>query len=336
MAVKQFPYLEVSGSYRDIGNAIGETFRDRITFIINNRKQEIPSYDTLLAKTYDYFLVTLKTFPQYIDEMTAIARAAHVGTADYFFANTEELYLSEYVRTVMEHPHDRCTIAVSFSGNEPIIGHNEDWLLDSIDNFYILKATIGNTTFLSLSDMSVLPGACASFNDYGLVQCINDLPQQATTGIPKNFLSRAILECQTLDEAEKLLLQSKRASGYNHVLVQNGELRNIEISGSDYDIERISQHPYVHTNHFLSKHMRKYETERSDSSVARYDRAKKLIRNSMTVDDMKSLLRDTKNTQFPICRADSTIASVIISPHTNEMLVCYGHPCAGEYSSYRI
>jgi hypothetical protein len=334
--IKKFPYLEVRGSYRDIGSAIGETFRDRIRYIITLRKNKIPDYQQYLPKLYPYFALTLKAFPQYVEELVAIAKAAHVDVADYFFANTEELYLSEYVRDRMEHSKDHCTIAVSFNAEESLIGHNEDWLPESINNFYILKATIGTTTFLSLSDVSVLPGACASFNNFGLVQCINDLAQTPQTGIPKNFLSRAILECQTLQEAETLLLQSKRASGYNHVLVQQNEVHNIEISGDDYDIEIIKQQPYVHTNHFLSRHMRKYETERSGSSLARYERAKELIRNNMSVDDMKSLLRDTKNTQFPICRPDSTIASVIITPQKNEMLVCYGHPCAGEYVPYRI
>jgi hypothetical protein len=336
MDIKKFPYLEVRGSYRDIGSAIGETFRDRIGYIINLRKNRIPGYSELLSQTYDYFQITLKTFPQYVDEMTAIATAARVGVADYFFANTEELYLSEYVRDRMEHSHDRCTIAVSFTDNGSTIGHNEDWLPENIDNFYILKATIGSVKFLSLSEVNVLPGACASFNNFGLVQCINDLAQISKVGIPKNFLSRAILECQSLQEAETLLLQSKRASGYNHVLVQGNEVHNIEISGDDHDIQVITQQPYVHTNHFLSRHMVQYETERSESSVARYDRAKELIRNDMTVEDMKTLLRDTKNTEFPICRSDSTIASVIISPNKNEMLVCYGRPCAGEYVSYKL
>jgi len=327
MNLKKFPYLEVSGTYCDIGSAIGETFRDRIGYIINLRKTQIPDYSALLAKTYEYFGITLQTFPQYMDEMTAIAQAARVGVADYFFANTEELYSPE---------NDHCTIAVSFTDNGPIVGHNEDWYLENIDDLYILKATIKDTTFTGLNYTFHVPGASASINNWGLVQCINDLPQITSIGIPKTFIARAILACKTLDDAQNIIETSKQASGFNHVLVQGSEIRNVEISGSNNDIEVMRDLPYVHTNHFLSRHMLKYETERSQSSLARYDRATQLIHNNMTAEHMKSLLRDTKNTQFPICRSDSTIASVIITPQKREMLVCYGHPCAGEYVSYKI
>ena len=87
--VKKFPYLEVRGSYRDIGSAIGETFRDRIRYIINLRKNQIPDYQHYLPKLYPYFTLTLKAFPQYVEELIAIATSAHVDVVDYFFANTE-------------------------------------------------------------------------------------------------------------------------------------------------------------------------------------------------------------------------------------------------------
>jgi hypothetical protein len=327
--VKKFPYLEVSGSYRDIGSAIGETFRERIGHTIVNRKQDIPDYEKCLSSTYPYFLATVRAFPQYIEELTAIAQAAGVNFADYFFINTEEVYN-------IQNLYDHCTIAVSFSDHQPIIGHNEDWYPENIDDLYILRATINDTTFTGLNYAFHVPGASASVNNWGLVQCINDLPQISNIGIPKNFVARAILECKTMVDAETLIKTAKRASGYNHVLVQETNIRNIEISGSDLDIESIHELPYVHTNHFLSKHMMKYETERSQGSLDRYARAKELVRNNMTVEDMKALLRDTLNTTNPICRPDSTIGSVIFVPHEQTLHVCYGHPCAGEYISYKI
>ncbi len=332
--MKKFPYIEVAGSHRDIGHAIGETFQKQIKFYIQKRKTQIPHYQTFLEKTYPYFTLTLQTFPQYMEELTAIAQAASVGVADYFFCNTREIYDIEEEK--QNNKNDHCTIAIANTPAGSIVGHNEDWISSSIDQLYVLKAKVNGITFLGLNYAMSLPGVSASINSYGLVQCINDLCEESTIGVPKNFLARAILECRSLNEAESLIKQTQRASGFNHVLVQGNEIRNIEISGNDLDVQRMKHVTYVHTNHFMSHHMQQYETEKSPSSIFRYERAHELIRTVASVEQMKSLLRDTTNTQYPICRSDATIGSVIIEPSKRIVHVCYGPPCKGEYTKYTL
>lgn len=337
ISMRKHLLLEIKGGYRDIGNAIGESFKKEITEDIEIRKTEIPNYNSYLEKSREYYEYTRTVFPNLIEETESIAKSAGVGVLDYFFVNNREVYdeAEDYDMKQAVNP-DRCTIAVGFGKEGAVVGHNEDWSIDSLDNLYILKAKINEITFISLNYKTAIAGVSASMNNFGLVQCINDLYQTNQFGVPKNYLARAILECKSLDEAEKLIRKTKRASGFNHVLVQGNEVRNIEIAGDQMSVEETINTPYVHTNHYTSPEMKHLEKFHTKSSEERYQRASELVKNVKTTEDMRRLLSDTQNKEYPICREDETIGSVIAIPENNELWTCYGHPCAGEFNKYEI
>lgn len=333
--MKQYQALNIIGSYQDVGLAIGESFRKEIQEDVENRKTDIPDYESYLEKSKEYFNFTKSIFPNLIEETEAIAKSAGVGVFDYFFINNRETYdeAEQYDKKEAVNP-DHCTIVVGFGKDGLIVGHNEDWSIDAQDNIYILKATIGDVSFVGLNYKTAIAGVAASMNSYGLVQCINDLYQTNQFGVPKNYLARAILECKTLDEAESLIRNTKRASGFNHVLAQGNEARNIEIAGDKMAIEKVIGKPYVHTNHYTSPEMQSLEKFHTKSSEARYERAKELLKDSMGFEDIKNLLSDTNNSEFPICREDATIGSVIAIPEKQEFWASYGHPCKNGYLKY--
>jgi hypothetical protein len=339
---RKFPVLTVTGTHRDLGAAIGETYRDRIAATIAKKKGTNPQYTALIPYIGEFIAATDKAFPDLIVELTAVADAAGVTFEDIFFHNIGSIsdpdakFDREQSQTL-----DHCTIAVSWDTNgNPIVGHNEDWDMESIDELYILKATIGDTTFMGLNYATFLPGVSASFNSHGLVQCINEIPQYRMSGVPKNFIARSMLEATTLDECVNTVKTTKHASGYNHMLLQDGEIRDIEIGGTAIDVEQVlSGTPYAHTNHFISRKLQKYELhsyQHHENSYARYDRARELLTVPMTVDGMAALLSDRTNTQYPISRHDATIGSAIITPADGTIRICYGPPDQGTYVSYTL
>jgi len=335
LSVKKFPVLEVKGTYIDIGRAIGEEFKSTIQDTIAKRKVQIANYNSYLSKVSEYFNFTKSIFPNLIVETEAIAKSANVDVLDYFFINCCEVYdISEQQDKIDAANHDHCTIVVSFNRNGAIVGHNEDWQNGSPEKLFILKVTNENGSFISLSYKNCIAGNAASMNNFGLVQCINDLNPVSQFGVPQNYLARAVLECETLDEAESLIRNTKRASGFNHVLVQGREVRNIEIAADQIAVERSIENAYVHTNHYTSLEMQVFEKFHTNSSEARYQRARELVKNEMTFVDAKDFLSDTQNIEYPICRADATLGSVIAIPQRNEFWACYSHPCAGEYFQY--
>lgn len=336
---KIFPYIEVSGSHTDVGHAIGETMGEIIREKIAERKATLENYNSYLDKIPPYYHAARDAFPQLVEELEAIVQAARVDPKDYFLFGTDEIYDISEVWDFQNPDNidsDHCTIAVSFNSNNPVIGHNEDWALSAIDELYLLKATINNTSFLGLNYATHLPGDSASMNNWGLVQCISSLHHQPKIGVPKNFLARAILACHSLDEAENLIRNTNRASGYNHVLVQNQEIRNIESINGQLAIEKEVGQPYVHTNHCLAPELKQFERYRTKSSIRRYQRAKELVKNNMSREEMIALLSDKSNPRYPICREDATIGSVVLIPNKKEVYICSGHPCAGEFVKYTL
>jgi len=326
--MKKFDYLEVKGSHEDLGRAIGTKFASVIQKNVAAKQKKIPHYDSYLIRTEPYYKATCDAFPDLIAEMTATAHAAGVGVADYFAINCREVPRDE--------EPDHCTVAVSFGEHGAVVGHNEDWEGADPSAIYILKATVGDTTFMGLQYRVTVPGVSIAMNNWGLVQCINDLNSEAQVGVPKNFIARAVLDCKTLDEAEKLIRNTKRASGFNHVLVQGREVRNIEIAGDKVGIQKVTATPYVHTNHYLTDELIPSEKFHTKSSEERFLRASELVKSNMTIVEMKALLGDIKNKEYPISRADATLGSMIVEPNFKKIYICHGPPHKGSYEEYII
>jgi len=326
--MNSFDYLEIKGSHAEVGRAIGTKFKDVIQRVVASRQGRIAGYGDYLKQTEPFFLAAKEKFPDLIDEMTGIAHAAGVGVADYFFLNNREVG--------PKGDSDHCTVAVSFGENGAVIGHNEDWDGTTPDSLYILKATIGDTTFMGFQYKALVPGVAVSTNNWGLTQCINELNQTAQVGVPKNFIARAMVECKTLDEAESIILNTKKASGYNHVLIQGREIRNIEVAGDKIAVDKIMGTPYVHTNHYLSLRLKSLEKFHTKSSTTRYKRAKELVRNKMTVAEMEKLLSDKKNRRFPISRNGATLGSFVALPDEKKVYIYYGPPGKGKFTEYNL
>jgi len=326
-----FPLVKVSGSYGDIGHAIGTQMGKVIREIILESKQQYSDYASYLEASRSYFELTEVVFPQYMLELRAIAKAAGVSEYDYFLFNNHEVFDPEREYD-LAHAADHCTIAVSKNAHGSIVGHNEDWHATELRQLYLLDATINDTRFFSLNYAVTIPGLAAGINNWGLIQCINTLHSVSKMGVPRNFIARAILECKSIDEAVKLFELTKRGSGYNHVLVQGTTLVNIEVSGHEVAIDKIESDTYVHTNHFIS--LLDAEEFHTKSSEARFVRATELVRPKMTIKNMQTLLADTENKANPICREDETIASLVFDTTKNDVYICRGHPCANEFISY--
>ncbi|QQS39095.1 hypothetical protein IPM62_00545 [Candidatus Woesebacteria bacterium] len=334
---KNLPYYKVSGNYEKVGEFLGNTFRDKITQRIKERRRSIPNYESYLTKSQKCLDITRYFFPHLMKETTEIAKAAGIPLVEYFFMNNREVFDEAEAHDKKHSANiDHCTVVAGFDKGKLVIGHNEDWSISALSEICILEIEIENIAFIGLNYMSVIPGSAASLNNAGLVQCINDIYQTAQIGVPKNYVARAILETKSLDEAERLIRNTNKASGFNHVLACGNEIRNIEIAGDKLGIQNIINEPYVHTNHYLTNELKPLEKFHTKSSDARYERAYSLLTTNMTDEDIKRILSDTNDNEYPICRENETIGSAIFIPSELQASFCYGHPCKGTYISYNL
>lgn len=327
-----FQVLETKGSFRQVGRDIGEAFKRETSGWIKKLKELEPNYDRELEKVKQYIPISEDNLPDICDMVKGMAEGGGISYEESFFLSTGEL-----VDPIYDPDPEHCTIAVSFTEKGAVIGHNEDFTIDVIDDLYILKANVNEMKVLALAYKSVLPGTSVSLNSKGLVQCINELHQtNLRIGIPKIFASCAVMFQDGLDEAEELIKKLPKASGFNHVLVNGDRVLNVEIAGQEVSVDNITNTPYVHTNHYLSKDLMKFEKYHSESSARRFSRAKELVHNNMTEQEMMSLLSDRQDEEFPISRPDATIGSVVIVPRNGEMFINYGPPTSDNYTKFLI
>ncbi len=208
--------------------------------------------------------------------------------------------------------------------------------MSAVADYYLLKAEINGIKFITLAAKTLLAGDSAGMNTFGLCQCINELHSESKVGVPKNFVARAILESKSLNAAEELIRNTPKASGFNHVLVQGHEVRNVEIAGAKIGVSSYINQPFVHTNHYLSPALQKFENFKTINSVERYERASHLTNMGMTVKDMILLLQDHRNEENPICSHDFTLGALVFDLPKKEAYVCYGTPCKGIFNKYYL
>ena len=90
--MKKFDYLEVKGSHKDLGKAIGLKFRKEIQNRVFDRQKEISNYSEFLKRSEPYYKVTKDCFPMLVEELEFMEHAAGVGVSDLFSINNREVY----------------------------------------------------------------------------------------------------------------------------------------------------------------------------------------------------------------------------------------------------
>ena len=284
-------YLEFTGSHAELGSFLGKKFR----LEINQRVKKLK-----ILPVDPYIQAAQKTFPEILIEAQNMAQAAGVSFEDFFLLNCSESI--------------HCTTIFTHLDNQPVVAHNEDSGDDNetANDLHLLKAKIGDTTILGLHYKYQFIGTSASINNWGLVQCIDNLHSRPQIGVPRNFIARALLECRSLAQAGQLLSQTPHASGFNHFLVQGDDLLNIAVSPSYQETTQMTGGHYVHTNHFLTPRGQANETYQPPESVSRYQQASRLAKDHMTQDEELELLT--------ACQ-ESTLARALIYPTQGKILI---------------
>lgn len=320
--VRRFPVVQAEGSHYEVGGVIGQTLKVPIIELLEANRRSFGDAFAQYIEISKAFLAETEThFPQYVTELHGIADGAGVPFEELFLSNNREV-----ADFGAEDPNHCTIIAVPHEGSF-LVGHNEDWTPTALPHLYILDATIDGVRIFGLNYANNLIGASVAVNGFGLLEAVNELHHHdAQVGIPKDVIARAILDCQTLEEAEHIIKTYRRGGGFNHVLVQGNRLWNIESSATDSEIEKREGETYVHTNHYLTRLV--YLDKGTKESRVRYDKVSQLLPQVETVEDIKATLSD--KTDPPVCRP-RTIGSVIFDLSTHVAHVAHGQPTKDSY-----
>ncbi|GAB4539454.1 MAG: C45 family autoproteolytic acyltransferase/hydolase [Anaerolineae bacterium] len=354
----RIPVVYVEGTHYEMGWQIGTDRKTVIHQMLSvyrryfDEERErigIDGWDEAILHARKYLPFAEESVPNYVEELRGIADGAQLDFNDLLVLNCVEAITEDAL-------HVGCTSLAAApevtADGSLLVGHNEDWLPDDRDTVYLVHARPKDEpAYLAITYGGLLPNI--GFNQYGIAQCCDSVyPDDARIGVPRVFVSRAVLASRTLSEAIRAALNRRRAAGYNHLIVHvSGEMYNVEVSAQDFDVIYGIDGMLAHTNNYLSRRMRAIEKDSEEliASRVRYNRATRLMRSQrgkLSLKSFQAILSDHVNYPQSICNhideedapleRQQTIASLLMDLTAQTMYVAWGPPCQAEYYSYKL
>ena len=286
---------------------------------------------------------TARAFPRYLREIEGIADGAGLPVDEIFLWNCRG-----DLRDLDPALDDGGCTTVLLPGETGVIGHNEDGAAELAGLCFLCDAEPDEGPgFTAFCYPGMLPGHAFGVNRLGLVQTINNVrPRDLAIGVPRHVVSRAVLDCRTLDEAVALLQRTDRAAGFHHALGQAGDKRLLSVEAPASGCVAVEAHgPLAHANHLIAGAFRGLDQESQPSSRARQACAEALIAaGALAAGDPLAVLFDRENTALPILRRGHepgdegyTLATAVfeIAAEAVDWTICHG-PDTSAVASGRI
>lgn len=257
------------------------------------------------------------TFPQYVEELTGIADGCDLPFSDIFLWNCRG--------DLFPFIGEGCTTVYAPSPEGILLGHNEDGDPAFRNYCFISKREPAgdNLGFTSFTYPASLNGHTFAVNSAGLAQLVNNIRSlEYGDGVPRQLLSRAILDCHCLDDAFSILKGCRRSGSFHYTLAQKGQKDVLSIEYTPDDVNVLKLHSaYGHANHFVHPRLRNSRQRITPSSAARQMRVDALcmkLSQEPTSKELYLILRDTENSELPIHRtnpndpdSENTLATVL-------------------------
>jgi isopenicillin-N N-acyltransferase-like protein len=353
LKLPEVPLFEIRGSPRTMGRMLGEQAGDLIRSMLDTYKTFMHEVSGLnwaeaVRESHKYLPYAQAAFPEYVEEIVGIAEGAGVSFQDAWLLNCYEGVAED--QKLMACTTIGVNDDVTADGHV-YLAHNEDWISGDSKHVYLVRATPDNgPPFLSVSYGPMLCNL--GFNAMGIGVGINSVyPVDVRVGVPQVILSRAVLAAERLSDALRACLHRRRASGYNHLLVdRSGEIFSVESSATRHELLYAHEGWLAHTNHYLSERLQDLEQPYVyASSNVRLRRAERLLRRQagqIGLDSLQSILRDHVSHPDSICKHEDmsdaphdrsrTLISMIMDLTEMTMWVAPGPPCCGEYLPHRL
>jgi len=342
--------VSASGSHHQIGLSIGKQCRDQARRMEARHRKALATVPGLtMEKAVAHARKTLplarEFYPEFIEEMEGYAEGTdldfdiiYAGLCDYPPGGrgcTDIAVNSQWTK-------DDCVYAA----------HNED--VEPYNQPDVAIARIrpkDEPGFIGVCYGGLFP--TVAMNAEGISLTGNALvPNDTRLGLPKMIPVRKVLKAGGLYDALRYSMPEGRGHSFNNIVCDsNGEIYSMEGSATAFDALYAEDGYLVHTNHYLSPRMWKFEENLHTrmSSIIRYNRAKKLFKSHLGQVDMstfRSIFSDHVGFPESICRHPDpalneneqtmTIFSVVFDLTRKVMWVCPCNPCAGEFKEYEL
>jgi isopenicillin-N N-acyltransferase like protein len=367
---RPLPFIEASGTHREVGRQIGEAARDLVAQGLATYRERFLvlagfSYDEALERSHGYLRVAEDYVPQAVDQLRGLAEGANASFADLFAYNCSEEFTcaADHVwppgdaggRTPaggsVRPASDHCTSVGFVAGGRVVSGHNEDWYPEDVEGLVVRKVTLNDgTSYLSVGAAYDLP--MTGITSRGLTSAANTVYyRDERVGVPNNCLLTIVLQQPDLEHVRDLIAAAPRARGSNHLLCDaRGRIWDIETSGERWALIDGGD-CFAHANHYVSAELAPGDATGSEGSALRSARAEELLVAGVAAGDdpvalAQVVLSDHANGPLSICGhwdddnpdedQSVTTASMIWEPAEGRVHIARGQPCSSEYVTYTL
>jgi len=352
MTANPIPVIEVRGTYRQVGQQIGERMKPTLQRILSRMRESLPPgvrWEEMLLRSQLCLAHSRAVYPQYVEELEGIAEGAEVPFEEVFLGICEELWEPAAWYGGASTPLKGCTDFVArgraTADGSTLLAHTNDLAPEVEEDLVILKVHAGDEPeFLGVTVGGL--GFSAGFNAAGIALSGNEVScNDIRPGVPRLLIVRAILAAQRIGEAMDACLLPQRASSYNNIISDaNVEVYSVEGSATDCEPIYMEEDILAHANHYLSLPMRRFEADRNNigGSVIRYNRALRLLREhygQLSPELFQKLLADHVNYPASICKhgfESVTVFSIIIKLNELQAWIGRGRPCQTTYFRYSL
>ncbi len=341
---KSFDFLEIKGSYEQIGFQIGQYFGNNIRLVVERRKDWHANLMNILRSkegkiiSGEYLNLTRKNFPNLLEEIKGMADGAGL----HFDAIWAMCIKSELLAIDEESPG--CSTIFYKDDNHMWLFHNEDGDAAYADQMFLLKVVPpSGVNYLSMVYPGIITGNGPSLNNRGIIQTTNFIgSRNSNIGIPRYIIGRAVLEAKDLKEAVDIITMEPRAYPYHHNLASFLDNRYISLETTPQEWEaREPQGIYYHTNHLLFDKTEKYQSEdqayKQTSSLSRYqvieDEIRKLQQDNLSLAEFLEILSSHRNAPYSPCRhpqgevKGATLGMAFYDFNQGVLRLFKGNPC---------
>ncbi|OIQ51416.1 Acyl-coenzyme A:6-aminopenicillanic acid acyl-transferase [Pseudodesulfovibrio hydrargyri] len=359
------PVIELSGTPFEMGRAHGRALRYLIVDFVESVTSVHRMNNAFISVDKDRLetfcmknLGFLEKFsPDLVEEMRGIAEGAGVTFREILYLNSflelEDLRAPGIGGTVLPDGLWGCTTfnvtREAGEGGRAYIGQTYD-----MEKYYekflcllrILPESGPAQLVVSFAGILGLNG----MNSAGVGAVINKVTAtDARPGVVYPFIMRKALVSERIGDALGAAIFSPRAGGINYQFAGGGAAFCAETSAAYYQLLDIDG-SIAHTNHFVGRDMRRFETpnwlSHGGSMVRKQvaDNFLKKHRGALNLEKLKELTRDHTNHPRCICAhgfpgedpktAFHTVFAVIMDPEAGWLELCPGNPCENTYERH--
>jgi isopenicillin-N N-acyltransferase-like protein len=352
MPAYPIPVIQVKGTYRQVGQQVGEQMKPQLQRILARQRESLPPgvpWKDMLLKGWLCLAHSRAAYPHFVEELEGIAESSGLPFEEIFLAICEELWEPAAWQAGVPALTRGCTDFAARGqatvDGATLVAHNNDLDPEAEDDLVILKVKAGDEPESLAVTVGGL-GYSAGFNAAGISMTGNAVAcSDIRPGVPRLLIARAILAARRLGEAMDACLLPLRASNYNNVIADlNGEVYSMEGSATDCEPIYIEENIMVHANHYVSLPMRRFEANRNyiGGSVIRHERAMRLLRENygrLSPELFQKFLADHDNYPTSICkhgRMTVTVFGIIINLNERRAWIGRGRPCETEWYEHSL